>query len=299
MDVNVDVENENYIPNSLEGTLINIFKNTKVSFVLLLIFVIFIYVLIFLLVGSSSSSNEGTVLGVGKNMIVLALEFILWIFLIIIIYINVKNYDDKGLDFQAKLMNLFDTKIAELSVNVNDTKDLSGSDETESDEKEKCKNNENDTGKEVFHIADNKFTFEEAKDICESYGARLATYDEIEEAYNQGASWCSYGWSDDQMAFFPTQKKVYNDLKQIKGHENDCGRPGVNGGYISNSKIKFGVNCFGIKPKAKDTDEVYMHSINHSPAVTKAHMDKSHEENNKYKDYIVASFNKDKWTKYS
>ena len=33
--------------------------------------------------------------------------------------------------------------------------------------------------------------------------------------------------------------------KKKIGHENDCGRPGVNGGYIANTNAKYGVNCFG------------------------------------------------------
>ena len=43
------------------------------------------------------------------------------------------------------------------------------------------------------------------------------------------------------MALFPTQYEHWEHLQKIKGHENDCGRPGVNGGYIDNpNKIKIG-----------------------------------------------------------
>ena len=28
-----------------------------------------------------------------------------------------------------------------------------------------------------------------------------------------------------------------------------CGLPGINGGYIDNPNIRFGVNCYGYKPK--------------------------------------------------
>lgn len=150
--------------------------------------------------------------------------------------------------------------------------------------------------KEVFHIASNKFTYDEAAEMCKNYDARLATYDEIEDAYNHGASWCSYGWSDDQMALFPTQKKVYNDLKKIPGHENDCGRPGINGGRFRNKNIRFGANCFGIKPLAKDEDKAYMHSINHSPIVNKDVMRRANQKNNEFRKHVIASFNHDKWS---
>jgi hypothetical protein len=31
------------------------------------------------------------------------------------------------------------------------------------------------------------------------------------------------------MALFPTQKETWDKLQKIKGHEHDCGRPGING----------------------------------------------------------------------
>ena len=41
-------------------------------------------------------------------------------------------------------------------------------------------------------------------------------YNEIEKAYREDAEWCSYGWSADQLALYPTQKKIYNKLKKFK-----------------------------------------------------------------------------------
>jgi hypothetical protein len=82
----------------------------------------------------------------------------------------------------------------------------------------------------------------------------LATYDQIEDAYNNGAEWCNYGWSDGQMAFFPTQKDTWNKLQQTKNRKNDCGRPGVNGGYFANPLLRFGVNCYGKKPPPSQAD---------------------------------------------
>jgi flagellar basal body-associated protein FliL len=106
------------------------------------------------------------------------------------------------------------------------------------------------TTDEVFNISNNLYTYDDAQSICTAYGARLATYDEIETAYNKGAEWCSYGWSDGKMIFFPTQKKTWDKLQKTTDHKNDCGRPGVNGGYIKNPYVRFGVNCYGKKPKA-------------------------------------------------
>jgi len=101
---------------------------------------------------------------------------------------------------------------------------------------------------EVFNIGNNLYTYEDAQAICKSYDARLATYDEVEEAYKDGAEWCNYGWSDGQMIFFPTQKSTWNALQKNPKTAHKCGRPGVNGGYMTNPYIKFGVNCYGKKP---------------------------------------------------
>jgi len=73
-----------------------------------------------------------------------------------------------------------------------------------------------DVSDEVFNISNNLYTFDDAKNVCGSYGARLANYDEIENAYNNGAEWCNYGWSDGQMAFFPTQKDTWSVLQRTK-----------------------------------------------------------------------------------
>lgn len=301
--MDIVVDGDNTIPNSTESVLLKVFGDRKVSFMILLIVVVGIYVGIFLIAGTSGlgsiNNSTSTTSWLSKNFIIMILEIFLWAFLIFIVYINIKNYDDQNLDFQAKLENLFNSKLSELTVNVNSNTDASGntkSSESEDDKEECEQNKEDDNGKEVFHIAENVFTYKEAKEICEKYDSRLATYEEIEKAYENGASWCSYGWSDEQMAFFPTQQKVYNTLKKIDGHKNDCGRPGINGGYISNPKVKFGANCYGIKPAAKDTDKDYMHRINHSPAVSKQDIAKANEESNSYKNYVVAPFNKDKWS---
>lgn len=104
---------------------------------------------------------------------------------------------------------------------------------------------------EVYHISNQDYTYEQAKCKCAAYGGRLATKTEIINAYNKGADWCSYGWSEGQNAYYPTQKCSWDKLQGDKKHKNDCGMPGVNGGFFANDLLKFGVNCYGIKPKGK------------------------------------------------
>ena len=109
-------------------------------------------------------------------------------------------------------------------------------------------------GSEVFHIRQNQFTYDEAPAVCAAYGAELATLEQIIEAYNHGAEWCGYGWSAGGMALFPTQKSTWEQLQREvdTGKRTRCGRPGVNGGYMD-PMLKFGVNCFGFKPKGDFT----------------------------------------------
>ena len=111
---------------------------------------------------------------------------------------------------------------------------------------------------QVFHLSDNKYTYDDAKAICNAYDARLATHEDMTKAYDNGADWCTYGWSADKMALFPTQKAKWDKLQKLKGHEQDCGLPGVNGGYISDDKVTYGVNCYGPKPSITESEAARM-----------------------------------------
>jgi len=105
-------------------------------------------------------------------------------------------------------------------------------------------------GSEVFHIADKSFTYDESEAVCAAYESTLASLEQVIEAYNSGAEWCSYGWSAGSMALYPTQKATWEALQREvdPAKRTGCGRPGVNGGYFD-PNLKFGVNCFGFKPK--------------------------------------------------
>ena len=110
-------------------------------------------------------------------------------------------------------------------------------------------------GKEVFNIAVDKYAYDDAEPLCKSFGAELATYDQVKEAWKKGADWCNYGWVKGQSAVFPTQKETYDKLQNGPESERmSCGVPGVNGGYFDNPALRFGVNCYGEKPSENDTD---------------------------------------------
>ena len=151
--------------------------------------------------------------------------------------------------------------------------------------------------KQVFNIPGNYYGYEDAKALCQAYGAELATYDQIEKAYNDGAEWCNYGWSAEQMALFPTQKQTFDNLQTIPGHEHDCGRTGINGGYIANPRVKFGVNCYGNKPRITQEEEELMKTSSPYPETMKdiAFQKRVDYWRNKVDEILVSPFNYDSW----
>jgi hypothetical protein len=151
--------------------------------------------------------------------------------------------------------------------------------------------------KQVFNIPGNYYNYENAKAVCSAYGADLASYKQIEDAYNKGAEWCNYGWSADQLALFPTQQKTYDHLQTIPEHKNDCGRPGVNGGYIANPQVKFGVNCYGYKPKITEEEDNLMKTASPYPETVQdiALQKRVNYWKNKVDDILVSPFNYNTW----
>jgi hypothetical protein len=158
-------------------------------------------------------------------------------------------------------------------------------------------------GDEVFNISNNIYTYNDAKEVCSIYGAKLATYDQVEHAYNKGGEWCNYGWSEGQLALFPTQKSTWSKLQGSEHTKNQCGRPGINGGFMENEQMLFGVNCFGKKPQASDK-EIKMMQANqdiHIPntpenAEKKAKLD--FLKKNKDTLLVVNSFKRGDWSEW-
>ena len=156
---------------------------------------------------------------------------------------------------------------------------------------------ENPFEKEVYHIPGNQYTFNQAKAICKAFDADLANYQQIEDAYDKGASWCSYGWSADQLALFPTNMKIWKKLQKTGSNPNACGRPGINGGFIANPNVRFGVNCYGNKPLITGEEKHLMKTSSIAP--------KTQEEinfnkmvdyyRNQLRDILVAPFNRKNW----
>jgi hypothetical protein len=220
-----------------------------------------------------------------ENIITILLLFI---FLVLIgIYAMQYFY---GIDIVAKIKNIF-TNHPEIEIKV----------EQEPEKKDAIDNDVSQIMKkpQVFNIPENNYIYGDAQAVCKAYGARLATYKEVEEAYNKGAEWCNYGWSEGQMALFPTQQQTFDELQKIEGHENDCGRPGVNGGFIDNPKLRYGVNCYGYKPRINKVEKELMETSSIYPKTEKdIAMDERVEYwKDRLSEIIVSPFNHDKWSK--
>ena len=156
---------------------------------------------------------------------------------------------------------------------------------------------------QVYNIANNLYTYDEAPYVCQAFNGRLANYDEVEQSYINGGEWCNYGWSQDQLALFPTQKKTWEKLQTSEENKNNCGRPGINGGYFANPNIKFGVNCYGVKPAAKQFELDIMETNKDRPFPKSKHqmmVDRKIKfwKDNAEKLLTVNSFNRDQWSRY-
>ena len=147
---------------------------------------------------------------------------------------------------------------------------------------------------EVFYVSDNMFTYSQAPAVCKAYGATLASYSQVEEAYRQGAEWCGYGWSEGGIALFPTQQATWEKLQKEQDSQAriKCGRPGVNGGYFDPG-TQFGVNCYGVRPAKKASDASPPTT---APDVTDRLVAQFQQNLAKY---VVSPFNQKVWSEVS
>lgn len=266
--INSSASSLSYLPSSL----LSIFTNT---FILSILIIICIVILLIYIINNQSSQNIQIGLAILSLLIFLIL-FVPW-FLNIFFNINILTY--------------FSTKKLDVVI-----------DKQVQNEPSPMISNILERKKQVFNIPKNIYTYSDAKALCKAYNAELATYEQIESAYKQGGEWCNYGWSQNQLALYPTQLNTYNNLQKIKGHENDCGRPGINGGYMSNPQLRFGVNCYGYKPMIDADEEKYMKEKQNN-LYPKTVQDI--QEDNKIKQYenqinqiIISPFNYFKWSNF-
>jgi hypothetical protein len=150
-----------------------------------------------------------------------------------------------------------------------------------------------DPRKQVFNLSENVYTYGDAKLACKSMGSRLASMEEMAKAYKDGANWCNYGWSQEQMALFPIQKAYWDKIQSNDKLKKSCGFPGINGGYFKNDKFRFGANCYGTKPfpKQGENDKSYNNKIQNKQNTIKLNLYENIEPK-------VSPFSRNKWSTY-
>ena len=250
----------------------------------LILFIVLVVILMYYTLFSYAGGSERASSGNGGGTF---LEVLLWGTFLTIVLMNALRYF-YGANIVAKISKLFSQE-PQVDITVTTTDDAAGAPVPELTH-----------SKQVFHVPGNHYTFDDAKAVCAAYGGKLASYNQMEDAYEDGADWCSYGWSEDQMAFFPTQEEKWKKLQKIEGHKHDCGRPGINGGYIANPNVKFGVNCYGYKPDITPYESQLMRESTGLPTTKKEQEFQKlvKEWKKKIPQILISPFNKNEWSSF-
>ena len=278
MEVNTSTTTD---PLNMYGFLNNWILNPIVLVIIVVIMVA--YVILFSGLGNNNENSTTFGSTENNNSSTNVLGVIVIIVLVVLILINAFQYFF-NINITAYIKGFF-TSTPEIDIVVNETTPSTTVPEIT-------------YTKQVFNVPGNYYNYKDAKAICNAYGSELATYQQIESAYNDGGEWCNYGWSAGQLALFPTQQTTYDELQTIKGHENDCGRPGVNGGYIANPNVRFGVNCYGYKPEINSEEEELMKNTTPYPE-SNEDIELERKVNfwkNKVDDILVSPFNYNNWS---
>ena len=259
---------------------------TRIVILLAFVVITILYYFLFSSLGKGNGSGVGDSPGSGMGGETAGkrtLEVILWSIFVILIIINGFQYFF-NVNFTASIKDIFTDK-PKIDLTVQQPPGESVVPQL------KFK-------KEVYNIPSNNYTYDDSKAICQAYGGSLASYKQVEQAYEKGAEWCNYGWSDGQMALFPTQQKTWEKLQGIEGHENDCGRPGINGGKIDNPSARFGVNCYGFKPIITPAEQDNMKNTPIYPVSMKdMELQKKLEYwKKRIPEILLSPFNKNSWS---
>ena len=276
---NIDVTPTKGFPHMYDFIGGSITKGNPIILIVLTVVIVLYYVLFSYL---GVSTNQATSVVPPGSASLTFIEIVMWGMFLFLIVINGVQYIF-NVDIKTGVKNLF-SPVPEIDIQVTTEGETTVPEIMFEDQ--------------VFHIPNNIYTYNDAKAVCKAYDSRLATYEEVESAYRNGAEWCGFGWSADQMALYPTQHKTWKKLQKKNGHEHDCGRPGINGGYIAYKNAPFGVNCYGHKPKITPQEREMMETdqlLPKSPEEVKF-QEKVKNIKDKLPDILVSPFNYDNWS---
>ena len=144
------------------------------------------FLLLFDTLGITNTSQQGTMPNKALNV----MEVIVWGLFIFLLMINGLQYFFE-LDVKTAIVNLFSPE-PRIDILV-DSKNI------QVEEKPVTK-------EEVFHVPGNKYTYKQAQAVCKAFDSDLATYSQIEDAYNNGGEWCSYNGQQIRWLYFQLKK---------------------------------------------------------------------------------------------
>ncbi len=221
------------------------------------------------------------------------------------------DVDDQCIDEENRIRALTTEEKKEIKDSKKDSKKSSKKEnkkEKEKKEKEKKEQDEKKKKKsrEVFLIY-NKVNYLQAKELCKLYSGRLATKEDLEEAFKDGANWCTWGWIDGEKIGYPVQEKFWTFIE--KRHKGHCG-PTAGLNIIENVDPQklYSVTCYGKKPpKSKnDTDlELVLNEITSDDSlqteIEKCKQSKKEAEQKKWLDeekkkIRIVTFNDSQWS---
>ena len=261
----------NNITQDFYNNLNNLGSNPFVLVVLIIIIIIY-YVIFTFLVKSWDDSDE-------PSSTFVIFEALLWGLFILLIFVNGLSYFF-NIDVITEVKNIFSPE-PEITI------------KTATD---KPTNPENTS--EVYHVPGNRFTYHDAKAVCKAFDGDLASYNQLNDANKKGASWCSYGWTKDQLGLYPTSQNDWTKLQDKEGHKYDCGLPGINGGYVPNPHTKLGSNCYGVKPKQSELEKAYVNKDLY-PKTTKELLFEQRVQfwKDRISNVLISPFNSSNWFK--
>ena len=247
-----------------------------------------------------NNNTNVSFLSKNKNLIVLGIIVVFLIIIGIVLYRT-------GGDFSLGEQEVINNKIYDLSLppvisnssneNVNygscgDSPDDPGNVKLLDNVRDRTVETELDK-KQVYNISNNIFSYEDARAACKAHGGDLATYHQVLDTYKKGGEWCNYGWSEGQMALYPTQKDTWEELQKDPESAESCGNWGVNGGYFDNPNTLFGANCYGIKPEPKDREQEKVLAMTKNQKVM---LDKINMYKSQRNELTVLPFNRNIWS---
>ena len=148
--------------------------------IVILVVVLILFIILFSSLANPASSPSGEDIGFGSEPVgssdsssgtVTFLTALMWGTFIVVVILNGMQYF-YNINFSATISKLF-TMSPALDITVDPADDQSSLPPVP----------EIMVSKQVFHIPGNKYNYENAEALCKAYGARLASYSEVENAY--------------------------------------------------------------------------------------------------------------------